>query len=99
MTTTETVPGSELAARVEQLMHEGTVRHITIEHDGHTIAASPMAMGVVGALGHVDLARRYETERRLRVRLETLPQASLAIASAHTPAQILQRLVDLAREP
>ena len=68
MTTTETVPGSELAARVEQLMHEGTVRHITIEHDGHTIAAFPMAMGVVGALGHVDLARRYETERRLRAR-------------------------------
>jgi signal transduction histidine kinase len=98
MTTTETVLGSELAARVEQLIHEGTVRHITIEHDGHTIAAFPMARGVVDALEHVDLARRYETERRLRVRLEALHQASLAISSAHTPAQILQRLVDLARE-
>ena len=28
---------------------------------------------------------------------EALPQAALAIASAHTPAQILQRLVDVAR--
>jgi signal transduction histidine kinase len=89
---------SDLAARVEQLMHEGAVRHITIEHDGHTLAAFPMAMGVAGALEHVDLARRYEMERRLRVRLEALHQASLAIASAHTPAQILQRLVDLAQE-
>jgi signal transduction histidine kinase len=98
MTTTETVPGSELAARVEQLIHEGTVRHITIEHDGHTLATFPMPMGVAGALEQVDLARRYETERRLRVRPEALHQASLAIASAHTPAQILPRLVDLARE-
>jgi signal transduction histidine kinase len=98
MTTTETVPGSELAARVEQLIHEGTVRHITVEHDGHTLAAFPMAMGAAGALEHVDLARRYETERRLRVRLEALHQALLAIASAQTPAQILQRLVDLAPE-
>src|SRR5919199_5022721 len=98
MTTTETVPGSDLAARVEQLIHEGTVRRITIEHDGQTIAEFPVAMGVAGALEHVDVVRRYETERRLRVRLEALHQASLAIASAHTPAQILQRLVDLARE-
>jgi signal transduction histidine kinase len=98
MTTTETVRGGDLAARVEQLIHDGTVRHITIEHDGRTLAAFPMAMGVAGALEHVDLARRYETERRLRVRLEALHQAALAIASAHTPAQILQRLVDLARE-
>jgi hypothetical protein len=35
MTTTETVPGSELAARVEQLIHEGTVRLITIKHEAH----------------------------------------------------------------
>jgi signal transduction histidine kinase len=98
MTTTETVPGSELAARVEQLIHEGTVRHITIGHDGHTIAQFPVAVGVGSALEQVDLTRRYETERLLRVRLEALHQAALAIASAHTPAQILQRLVDVARE-
>jgi Domain of unknown function (DUF4342) len=55
MTTTETVPGSDLAARVEQLIHEGTIRHITIEHDGHTIAEFPMAMGLGGALEHVPL--------------------------------------------
>src|SRR5918912_1133138 len=47
---------------------------------------------------HAELARRYETERRLRAQLEALHQAALAIASAQTPAQILQRLVDLARE-
>jgi signal transduction histidine kinase len=98
MTTTETLPGSDLAARVEHRLHEGTVRHITIEHDGHTLATFPMALGVAGAQEHIDLARRYETEHRLRVRLEALHQALLAISSTHTPAQILQRLVDLARE-
>jgi Domain of unknown function (DUF4342) len=50
MTTTETVPGSKLAARVEQLVHEGTVRYITIKHEGHTIAKFLVAVGVVGAL-------------------------------------------------
>ena len=44
------------------------------------------------------LARRYETEHRLRAQLEALHQAARAIASAQMPAQILQRLVDLARE-
>src|ERR671931_325808 len=48
--------------------------------------------------GSTPSSRRYETERRLRAQLEALHQASLAIASAQTPAQILQRLVVLARE-
>jgi len=47
---------------------------------------------------HEELARRFELERRLRAQLEALHQASLAIASAGTSAQILQRLVDLARD-
>jgi signal transduction histidine kinase len=45
-----------------------------------------------------ELEHRYEMERRLRAQLEALHQAALAIASARTPAQILQRLVDLARD-
>ena len=50
------------------------------------------------ALQHEELARRLELERRLRAQLEALHQAALAIASAGTSAQILQRLVDLARD-
>lgn len=47
---------------------------------------------------HAELSRRYETERRLRGQLEAVHQAALAIASTRTAPEILQRLVDLARD-
>lgn len=47
---------------------------------------------------HVALEQQYSVERRLRAQLEALHQASLALASAGASDQILQRLVELARE-
>jgi signal transduction histidine kinase len=47
---------------------------------------------------HVELVARYETERRLRAQLEALHEASLALTSTRVTDQVLQRLVDLARD-
>ena len=47
---------------------------------------------------YAELEARYASERRLRAQLEALHQAALAIASAGTAPEILQRLVDLARD-
>lgn len=47
---------------------------------------------------YAELKQRYATERRLRSQLEALHEASLAIVSTRTPEQILQRLVELARD-
>jgi signal transduction histidine kinase len=47
---------------------------------------------------YAELDARYAAERRLRAQLEALHQAALAIASAQSAPEILQRLVDLARE-
>lgn len=46
---------------------------------------------------HAELARRYQAERRLRDQIEGAQQAAIAIASASTAPEVLQRLVDLAR--
>ncbi len=47
---------------------------------------------------HDELVERYETERRPRAQLEALHEASLALSSTRVPDQVLQRLVDLARD-
>ncbi|GAC1432124.1 MAG: hypothetical protein NVSMB65_05720 [Chloroflexota bacterium] len=47
---------------------------------------------------HKELHRRYELERGLRAQLEGLHEAALVIASTRTPAETLQRLVDLSRD-
>jgi GAF domain-containing protein len=47
---------------------------------------------------HAELADRYQTEHRLRSQLEGVQQAAIAIASASTGTEILQRLVELAPE-
>lgn len=45
-----------------------------------------------------ELAARHATERRLRAQMETLHRAALAITSSQKTADILQHLVDLARD-
>jgi nitrate/nitrite-specific signal transduction histidine kinase len=45
-----------------------------------------------------ELAARHDTERRLRAHLEALHQAALTITSDDATADILQHLVDLARD-
>lgn len=47
---------------------------------------------------HADLEKSVAVERRLRGQLEALHQASLALASAGAADQVLQRLVELARD-
>ena len=46
----ERVSGSELAGRVQQLIHEGNIRRIVIKHEGHTIVEFPLTVGVAAAL-------------------------------------------------
>lgn len=36
--------------RLKQLIHEGNVRRIVIQHQGRTVAEFPMTAGVVGAV-------------------------------------------------
>ena len=36
--------------RLKQLIHEGNVRRIVIQHQGRTVAEFPLTAGVVGAL-------------------------------------------------
>jgi nitrate/nitrite-specific signal transduction histidine kinase len=47
---------------------------------------------------YAELEDRYASERQLRSQLEALHQAALTIASAGSAPEILQRLVDLARD-
>ena len=47
---------------------------------------------------HAELKSSFAIEHRLRAQLEALHQASLALASSGAAEQVLQRLVELARE-
>ena len=44
------VAGDDLVRRVKELIHEGNVRRVVIEHGGRTIAEFPLTVGVVGAV-------------------------------------------------
>jgi len=44
------VMGEQLVTTVEQLLHEGNVRRISIKHEGHTVLEIPLTIGVVGVL-------------------------------------------------
>jgi hypothetical protein len=44
------VMGHELAGKVEQLLHEATVQHLVIKHDGTTVLEIPVGIGAVGAI-------------------------------------------------
>ena len=50
MASEERISGTELAGRVQQLIHEGNVRRIVIKHEGHTIMEFPLTVGVAAAL-------------------------------------------------
>jgi uncharacterized protein DUF4342 len=39
-----------VAERLKQLIHEGNVRRIVIQHQGRTVAEFPLTAGVVGAV-------------------------------------------------
>jgi hypothetical protein len=42
--------GSNLLDRLEQLIREGNVRRVIVEHQGKTIAEFPLTAGVIGAV-------------------------------------------------
>jgi DNA-binding Lrp family transcriptional regulator len=50
------VEGAELLERVKDLVREGNVRRIVIQHQGKSVAEFPLTVGVVGALAAPALA-------------------------------------------
>jgi len=42
--------GSNLADKLNDLIREGNVRRIVVEHQGKTVAEFPLSVGVIGAL-------------------------------------------------
>jgi hypothetical protein len=44
------VEKGSIVERVKQLIHEGNVRRVVVQHDGRTVAEFPLSAGVVGAV-------------------------------------------------
>jgi hypothetical protein len=42
--------GGELLDRLKELVHEGNVRRVVVQHEGKTVAEFPLTAGVLGAL-------------------------------------------------
>lgn len=51
MSTTEkfTLHGSQLVDKVKQLIHEGNIRRVRIQHDGRTVLEIPLSVGAPAA--------------------------------------------------
>jgi hypothetical protein len=46
-----TINGDEILAKLKELLHEGTIRRITIKNEeGHILIDIPLTFGVVGAV-------------------------------------------------
>ena len=44
------VEGGNIADKIRELIHEGNVRRVVIQHQGRTVAEFPLTAGVVGAV-------------------------------------------------
>jgi hypothetical protein len=42
--------GESIVEKIKQLIHEGNVRRIVVQHEGRTVAEFPLTAGVVGAM-------------------------------------------------
>jgi hypothetical protein len=42
--------GGQLFERLKELVHEGNVRRVVVQHQGRTVAEFPLTAGVLGAL-------------------------------------------------
>ena len=42
--------GDQIVEKLKQLIHEGNVRRVVVEHDGHTGAEFPLTAGIVGVV-------------------------------------------------
>ena len=77
-----TVPGGQLLAHAQRLLHEGNIRRIVLSHEGHTIAEFPLTVGVVGAvlasvLAAIGAMAALVTECTIEIeRAEDVPQAA-----------------------
>lgn len=40
--------GDQIVEQLKQLIHEGNVRRVVVEHDGHVVAEFPLTAGIVG---------------------------------------------------
>ncbi len=50
------VEGGELVGKVKEIVREGNVRRVVIQHGGASVAEFPLTVGVVGALAAPALA-------------------------------------------
>ena len=44
------VEGANMLDRLKDLLHEGNIRRVRVEHQGRTVAEFPLTVGVVGAV-------------------------------------------------
>lgn len=44
------IEGEAILERLKTLLHEGNVRRVRVQYQGHTVAEFPLTVGVVGAL-------------------------------------------------
>lgn len=44
------VEGETMADKLKDLIHEGNVRRVVVQHQGRTVAEFPLTVGVVGAV-------------------------------------------------
>ncbi len=44
------VEGGTILEKLKELLHEGNVRRVRVQHQGRTIAEFPLTVGVVGAV-------------------------------------------------
>jgi len=44
------VEGETLVERLKELIHEGNVRRLVVQHEGRTVAEFPLTAGVVGVV-------------------------------------------------
>ena len=42
--------GNNVAEKLREMLKEGNVRRVVVEHDGRTVAEFPLAIGVVGVV-------------------------------------------------
>jgi uncharacterized protein DUF4342 len=42
--------GGQLLERLKEMVHEGNVRRVIVQHEGRTVAEFPLTAGVLGAL-------------------------------------------------
>jgi hypothetical protein len=89
---TFTAQGAAILDKLRDVIHEGNVRRVIVEHEGRTIAEFPLTAGVVGAvlapvlaaLGAIVAVLQNCT---IHVERETEPAAATTAAAAAGPQE------------